>query len=149
MKEKTFDTPNKMHFDSSFKSFDKQTNYIGTGNVWASTQFSSYIRPWNEVKNGGYIGNPGDFCKYDMQHFRNVPDNMRSIILDKNRTESVILYEFFFYNNHREREVIGYVLTDKYYKYIEHYVDCYSGWWTKSYAKRKSAINECMKYICA
>ena len=145
MKKAVFDTPNKMHFESEFKTFNRQTNYIGTGIIIANTQHSNYLRPWNEIKNYSYIGKPGDFCKYDFQGFREVPDRIKKIIFDKDRAHSVILYEFFIYINDT-REIIGHVLTDDQYKYIAHSISCD---WKQSYWKRVSAIGECMKYVCA
>lgn len=145
MKKLEWDNPNKIHMDSGFKTFDQQTNVISTGNVSSNTQFSSFIRPYNEVKNYGYTGKPGDFLKYDMQWFEQIPTKMREIIYDKNRENSCILYEFFIHRNGK-REVIGHVLTDGSYKHIASSVNCEYG---QSYQKRESAINECKKYICA
>lgn len=145
MKKATWDNPNKMHFESDFKLFNKQTNLITTGNAWCNTQYSSFVRPWNEVKNGGYTGKPGDFLKYDMQGFCNVPEHIRKNLFDKERKESYILYEFFVYQNGR-REIIGHVLTDYNDRFIADNVNCNYG---QSYFKRESAINECKKYICA
>ena len=144
MKEIVWDNPNKMHMDSGFKLFDKQTNVITTGNAICNTQMSSYIRPYSEVKNGGYIGKPGDFVKFDMQYFRDVPEHMLQIIYDKERKESVILYQFFVFHGD-EKEIIGYVLTDNEHKYISSSTYCpYKGNWFK----RNDAIIEACKYIC-
>ena len=46
MKHATWDNPNKMHIDTGYKLFDKQTNVISYGNVYANTQTSSYIPIW-------------------------------------------------------------------------------------------------------
>lgn len=35
-------------------SFDRQTNYIGSGNVWATTQQSSYLRSTQEIECNGF-----------------------------------------------------------------------------------------------
>lgn len=146
LKKHEWDNPNKMHFESEFKLFNKQTNLISTGNVWATTQYSNYLRPWNEVDNYGYIGKPGQFVKYDMQFFTNVPERMRKIIFDTEREQLLILYEFKVYHD-GEKEVIGHVLTtgERECKYIAHSVHCPYGC---SYWKRESAIREAMKYIC-
>ena len=149
MKRPTWDNPNKMHIDSGFKLFDKQTVLISHGNVWATTQYSNYIRPWNEVKNYSYIGQPGQFLKFDMQHFGQIPERMQKIIYDKERKSSVILYEFKVYHGNR-KEIIGHVLTTgnlekEGYNYIDHVVYCPYGC---SYEKRSNAIHEAMQYIC-
>ena len=145
MKQCTWDNPNKMHMDSGFKLFDRQTNLISTGNVWANTQYSSFIRPYSEVKNGNYIGKLGDFLKFDMQFFEYVPEHMKKIIYDKERKESVILYQFKVYHGER-KEIIGYVLTDYNHNYISHCVYCSYGC---RLDKRLAAIEEAMQYVCA
>lgn len=144
MKAYTWDNPNKMHMNSGFKLFDKQTNVIGTGNMIANTQVSFYIRPYNEVMNGGYKGKPGDFLKFDLQPFQDVPQHIRNILWNKDRKESVILYQFRVFHGDR-KEIIGYVLTDKDYNYITHSVFCPYGC---SQWKRERAITEAMQYIC-
>ena len=145
MKMKSWDNPNKMHFDSAFTTFNKQTNLITTGNAYCNTQLSSYVRPYNEVKNGSYTGKRGEFLDFDLRPFRFVPEKISKILRDKGRKESYILYEFFIYRNDK-REIIGYVLTDKNYRYITSSVNCGYG---QSYYKRESALRECMEYICA
>lgn len=147
MEKATWDNPNKMHIDSGFKTFDKQTTLITTGNVIAPTQTSWFIRPFNEVKNGYYEGKPGEFLEYDLKHFIDpIPHQMKEKLYDKNRTESYILYKFFVMNK-KETDVIGYVLTDSHYNYIDHSV------WISSYrcsvSKREAALREAMRYICA
>ena len=37
MKQPTWDTPNKMHFNSAFAAFNKQTNLITPGNAYCNT----------------------------------------------------------------------------------------------------------------
>lgn len=147
MKSITWDNPNKMHFESAFKTFNQQTNLISSGNVWANTQTSSYIRPWKEIKNGGYIGKPGDFLKYDLQFFPNLPSSFNQKLWDQNRKESYIVYHFHYYNKkHGRSETIGYVMCDYNNKLIAYEVYCD---YKQNYCKRESAIQECIKYICA
>lgn len=147
LKEITWDNPNKMHMDSGYKLFDKQTNLISTGNVWANTQYSNYIRPWNEVDNYGYKGEPGQFLKFDMQFFGSIPNHLREIIYDKNREKSVILYEFKVYHGER-KEIIGHILTTGYedgYKYLGSAIYCPYG---ANYTKRSNAVWAAARYIC-
>ena len=147
MEKARWDNPNKMHIESGFKTFDKQTTLITTGNVIAPTQTSWFIRPYNEIINGGYEGKPGDFLAYDLKHFVDpIPKRMKDVLLDKARTESYILYKFFVMRKDKTTDVIGYVLTDYHYNYIDHQVMCAYGcnvW------KREAAICEAMRYICA
>lgn len=135
----------KQVFESGFKTFDQQTNIITTGAVIANTQISEYIRPWSEVKNYGYVGQPGQFMKYDLQFFGNIPDEkIRSIIYDRDRKESVILYKFFIHTPYGI-DPIGFVLTDYDHKHLAH---CYCFSYGCSTNKRIAAIDECMNYIC-
>lgn len=135
----------KQIINSGYKLFDNQTNYIGTGNVIANTQISSFIRPYNEIENCGYIGKPGQFMNYDMQNFKRVSRSIEKIIYDKDRKESVILYEFCTWKD-RQKNIIGYVLTDNKHNLIDYSVNNYYGsnWIEKKFA----AIREAMKYIC-
>ena len=144
MREITWETPNKMHIDSDFATFNKQTNLISAGNVIANTQYSNYIRPYDMTENFGNHFERGALCKYDMQYFKYIPDSMRKRLLDINRRENYILYEFCVYRN-RGKEIIGYVLTDALHRFIEDSVYCEYGC---SYWKRRSAINACKEYIC-
>lgn len=147
MEKARWDSPNKMHIESGFKAFDKQTTLITTGNVIAPTQTSWYIRPFNDVVNGAYVGKPGEFLEYDLKHFlHGVPDYMLKILRDESRTESYILYKFFIRNQEHKTQTIGYVLTDSNYKYITSQVICPIGC---SYEKREAALSEAMRYICA
>lgn len=130
--------------DTGFKRFDKETNYISYGNIIANTIYGNYIRPYNEVKNGGYIGKPGDFLKYDMQHFKNIPQTIRKILEDKERKESYCLYELFTHPD-GNREVFGYILHDRDRRLITCSTVCCGN---QSYWKRRAAIDYVIDLIC-
>ena len=144
-KTKKWDSKGNMIVESGWKLFDKQSNYIGTGNVWATTQYSSFIRPYSDVVNGGYIASPGDFLKFDMKAFKEIPFHIKDILLDKSRSESVCLYEFFVHID-GNREPFAYLLTDYHGKWMAEHIICRP---RQCYAKRVAALNECKKYICA
>lgn len=144
MKKITWDNSNKMHFESEFKTFNKQTDLITTGNAFCSTQMSMFIRPYKETKCNGFENPEGHLMRYDLQFFTQIPQYIRKILEDKNRQESYILYNFFIRKN-GEAEDVGYVVTDSKHNFIAKVICCYYG---KSYWKRESAINECIKYIC-
>lgn len=130
----------KLLIDSGFKTFDKQTNYIGTGNVIADTQYSNYIRPYTQVKCWGIEDRPlGELCKYDMQHFRGLPNRLRGILLDENRQESYILYQFHITKESGRQEPIFYLITDKDNKLVAEY-DVYS------YGANQSKRIDAMEY---
>ena len=100
---------NKMIIDTDFKEFNKQTNYIGTGNCIANTQYSSYIRPINETTCNGCNFPANHLQNYDLKGFA-INSEMRNIL--KNQTESTILYEFYIHKNKRV-EIIGHLLINK------------------------------------
>ena len=143
MKKITWDNPNKMHFESDFKTFNKQTNLISTGNVIANTQYSNCIRPYGETKNGCFEMKPGQALNFDLQFFDYIPECIRGLLMDRSRTETYILYQFCTWTNGR-KDVFGYILTDINHNFI---TDCIVNCYGKSFWKRWSALNECKKYV--
>ena len=153
MKHATWDNPNKMHIDTGYKLFDKQTNVISYGNVYANTQTSSYIRPYMETECNRSKFKPGELMKFDLKcvfgeylkDYNLVPQAIKRALEDKNRKQSVVLYKFFV-TVKRERRVIGFVLADYDNNLIERCAintGNYSHFW-----KRYNAILEASKYVC-
>jgi hypothetical protein len=70
MKKFEYTNEGKLKLSTGFKTFDKQTNYLGTGNVCANTQFSWYIRPTYETECNGFSFKEGDLFKSDIKNFR-------------------------------------------------------------------------------
>lgn len=106
MKKATYNRKGNQVVNTGYKKFDKATICIMDGNVIAPTQYSTFVRPWKETECNGFINEEGHLTKYDIQHFRNVSKEIMGILLDKENTESHILYEFFV-----EKDIIGHVLT--------------------------------------
>lgn len=100
---------NKMIINSGYKKFDKQTNYISSGNVLGNTIYSNYIRNYNKTDCNGNIFEKGHLFNYDLKFF-NISSEYKEYIraLD---LESIILYEIFIYNNH-QKEILGWILED-------------------------------------
>ena len=148
MKQIIWENPNKMHMDSGFKLFDKQTNLISTGNVFATTQRSVFIAPWREKARNGKEFNMGELTKADLKFggFNDLllPPSIRKIIFNPNRTENVILYAFRVFQNGME-DIFGYVITDSNYNHMEH---CVVRKPHTNLIKRVAALSEAMKYIC-
>ena len=142
-----WDHPNKMHIDSEFVTFNKQCEYIGRGNVYGTCVKSSYIRPWNELKNYSVELSPGEALKYDLsQFYQYFNEKIRKILWDKERKDSVILYQIRVWINCHE-EVIGFVLTDKdYHLLAEQLFMRYDG---RSVRKRQSVMEEVKNYVVA
>ena len=131
--------------DSGWKEFDRQTNCISTGNVYANTQISSFIRPWSQTECNNHTFPEGQLMNYDLQQFDrfNIPTNLLDVIKDKNRKDSVILYMFFTV---RQGHVVpfGWVLSERDYSTIGWGVVRHYG---ESYIKRWKALNEAIQYI--
>lgn len=145
MKKAVYNNKGNQVVKTQWKEFDKQTNCIATGNVYANTQVSSFIRPWLETKCNEHDFKAGHLMKFDLDNFRGyrIPEEIESYIRDKYRKDSIILYMFFTV---RDKCVtpFGWVLTDKNYKLLK---------WTvvrennESFEKRWSALNEAIQYI--
>lgn len=99
---------NKMIIHSDFKEFNKQTNYIGNGNVIANTMKGWYIRPYSETKCNGQEWEQGHLFNYDLQYF-SISNSYREYI--KSLNMSVILYEIFIYRN-GEKDILGWLIED-------------------------------------
>jgi hypothetical protein len=81
--------------DTGWKTFDRQTNCISTGNVIANTQLSLYIRPYRETECNGLTFKPGELLEADLKAFGyGPPDDIMHILRDRDREKSVILYMF-------------------------------------------------------
>lgn len=145
MKKAIYNKKGSQVVNTDWVEFNKQTNCISIGNVYANTQVSSFIRPWSGTKCNGFDFPEGHLMKVDLRQFDgfHIPANLRDVIRDKNRKDSVILYMFFTMRNKRVVP-FGWVLTDR-----EHHL---IGWnvvreYGESYTKRWSALNEAIQYI--
>lgn len=127
----------KMIIDSGYKLFDKQTNYIGRGNVISNTQHSNYIRPYSETECNGQINEKGHLTNYDLQYF-SIPNWLRKKIIEND--EQVCLYEFMTYRN-GEENIIGWLVEYKNGD-IKTIVNT-----TTFYTKKYNALELCKKII--
>jgi penicillin-binding protein-related factor A (putative recombinase) len=142
MKTKQWDTPNKMHFDSLHKTFNKQCNYISTGNVYSNVQTSSFIRASSQLECNGFKFDAGHLQDCDMKGF-NAWLAYHQIKHIKELTDlhnGSILYKFFHMSK-GVHIVHGHVLTDKHYNHLATFMLNESN-------KSCSVIAECKKYIC-
>lgn len=145
-KKKEWVTPNRMRFDSGYRTFDRQVDYISDGNVISNVQHSSIIRPYSDT-NGGVCAK-GSCRRFDidnMSHTRRIPENIRNW-LDAHPEEKVWLYDFHLRNtNAKAGENVCWVLTD--YEHTEIIrSDCYTGS-SCHWLKRKAAYEEIRKYV--
>ena len=134
--------------NSGWKAFDRQTNCISTGNVYANTQYSGCIRPWKETECNGRQNPEGHLTEFDLKPFRNlrIPKRIENILKDKNRTESMILYMFFILDKYNHVKPFYWAVTDYGYKLVDDVIVLHVH---ERYEKRLAAKNEILKYITA
>ena len=144
MKKIVWETPNKMHFESAYRTFNKQVDVISTGNVFAYTQLSLFIRPYKETECNGFTRKPGELMEFDLQSFKHLPAAVKEIVCDKEREDSIILYEFRTWKD-GQKDVFAYVITDYDYNYITSCVLLSPG---QNYMKRNDALLKILPYIC-
>lgn len=129
----------KMLFKTAYKTFDKQTNFISSGNVIASTQYSNLIR-CNETEN---------IYQYDVQSFN--LNRLASCLVKslygncKNENKrGFYLYEFSIWNyKQNKRNVIGWLMMD--YDNLTCYHSIVNG--NKNYKKKEDVLNKCLEII--
>jgi len=114
MKKIEWVTPNKMLIDTGHKTFDRQTNYIDTGNVIANTQHSGYIRAFQQTGHAGLTYGPGELQAFDLDGFRDIPAHVKKYVREQAHARSVILYRFFHHNSKRTITHGWVVTTDNY-----------------------------------
>ena len=131
--------------DSGWKLFDRQTTLLSTGNVIAGTQVSSFIRPWRQRECGGRVNPKGHLTNFDMKPFRHfrVPGHIETVINDRNRSDSVILYMFFVRKDDSVRP-FGWALTTRNHELITSGVQRKSG---ENFQKRYKALKEAIAYV--
>ena len=138
MKEPIFKN-DKIVVNSDWKTFNRQSNLIAAGCVWANTQHSNYIRPWSENGDSG--------IEFDLEYFSayKIPKQIEDYARNKHRSKGVILYMFFTTKENRHEPFL-WVVTDKDHKLI--YRLTVTGyrrqWW-----KRHSATEKILPYITA
>jgi len=61
------------------KTFNRQAEYIGTGNVYGTCQVSNYIRAANTLDCNGMTNKPGKLQDFDISLFRRLPQNVERL----------------------------------------------------------------------
>lgn len=143
MKKKIWDNPNKMHFESEHKTFNRQCKCIMTGNQIGDVVYSGYVRPYNETDCNGFTNPKGHLQEYDLNWLlKDVPYYVKDWIRKYAKTKSVIGYHFFYRNKERKID-IGYVVTTPEYKKNK----LLEKWYAQNTSKVQSALDEAIKYI--
>ena len=140
MKEKVWDNPNKMHFDSPHKTFNRQCRLIATGNQIGDVVCSNYIRPFSEIECNGFINPPGHLQNYDLtKSIVKLPSNIQVDVRLMTHGNGGIIYDFHHYNGNN-RIIDGFVLTTKDYKLMK-------VWYINRDWRARAAVDEAIKYI--
>ena len=132
----------RMILDTKLKTFNTQTDLITIGNVIADTQYSNYIRPYNEIECNGRTQPKGELRDYDLQFFT-LNENVRNYVLKHTENERGILYQFHFYNARKEKIIIGWIFEQN--KQFDMFVNC-PHWYIK-FEKYESAMDTCLNIL--
>lgn len=142
MKKIAWKNPNKMIFESEHKTFNKQCDYISTGNVCSNVQTSSFIRPYYQLECNGFTNPFGHLQNFDLLNFPEINGYLLNTVKRlTNENNGAILYKFFHVSN-GTKTIHGYILTDTKYNYLQLFNHNQS---VKSY----SVLSECKKYVCS
>lgn len=110
-KQVVWDNPNKMHFESGHKTFDRQVISVARGSVVGGGQLSGLVRAYNTPTNP--LGRPckaGEMQAFDL-HYLQVPHNVAVLVRHHARAGDVWVYEFYHYVGQR-RVSHGFVICD-------------------------------------
>jgi len=131
--------PNKIYINTGHKTFDKQTNLISFGSIISNTQYSIWIRPYNETKNF-FVERPKGYLQdWDLNTFTDLPDFVRDYIKSVAIDDPVILYELRSYN-YNKKIVHGYIITDQHYQLLNYFV-------VGPTYKSENVVLESIKYV--
>lgn len=105
--------------ETGFKTFDRQTNCITSGNVIANTMFGQVIRPRCEADHAGNIGGLQAFDLQQMRRFGAAGLWVLNAVakLPVAETEQVTAY-IFFISEGSQRTSIGAFLVDQHRNFI-------------------------------
>ena len=144
MKKHTWDNPNKMHFESPYKTFNRQCRLITTGNQIGDVVYSNYIRPYGETECNGFTSEPGHLQNWDLT--KNIiagvlPHRIREEVRKLTHDRGGIIYNFHHWNGDRRIDD-GFVLTTRHddYKLIK-------VWYVNNDWRARAAVDEAVKYV--
>jgi GNAT superfamily N-acetyltransferase len=94
----------KYVIDTLHKTFNRDTNMIGRGQVWANTQSSNVIRAFNDVwPDSGRDYKPGDLQAFDLRNFRDLDPYVHQFVVNRAKDQGLFLYRFHTYGRDRGR----------------------------------------------
>ena len=140
MKEKVWDNPNKMHFESPHKTFNRQCALICTGNQIGDVVTSNYIRPFAEVECNGKVNPEGHLQDWDLtKNIVKLPSHIKEVVRQLTHDNGGIIYHFRHYSGDKKIDD-GYVLTTTDYKLVK-------VWYINRDWRAMGAVDEAIKYI--
>ena len=140
MKEKVWDNPNKMHFESPHKTFNRQCSLITTGNQIGNVVASNYIRPFAEVECNGFVNPEGHLQEYDLsKSIVKLPQRIKEVVRFLTHDEGGIIYHFRHYSGNRRIDD-GFVFTTKDHKLLR-------VWYVNRDWRAMGAVDEAIKYV--
>lgn len=112
--------------DTGHKTFDRQANasIVTVGNVVSDVQFSSYVRPADELECNGFVNEPGHLQNFDIRQFHRsgVPAEVERVTRSAaDRWGGAILYRFGYWVSvtmDPRRIHLGWVVTDKQHRLV-------------------------------
>jgi len=143
-----WENPNKMHFESAHKTFNRQCRLIRPGNTIGDVQLSFYIRPYHETECNGLKFKEGELQNYDLEWF-SVGDAELGARLEPcmdeirrlTKENGGILYLFKHYTKGK-RMLDGLVLTSQKRELIKR-------WYLNQNWKARDAVDKAIEYIVA
>lgn len=106
--------------NSGNKTFDKQADYIGTGNVFSNVQIGAFIRPKNQTECNGKTFAAGELQEYDLKPFRKIGMILifETLVKEAAKTKQVCL-SAIFHRRKNKRILHGFILTKDHTEYHE------------------------------
>lgn len=110
-------SPNRMLFESGYRTFDRAVDYVSDGNVISNVQLSTFVRKVSDLNGWPQGIKPGECRAHDLGHFRyrpgGIPDRIREYV-DARPEKEFWLYCWHLPNRgSRTGESVAWLLTNK------------------------------------
>lgn len=109
--------PNRMLFESGYRTFDRAVDYVSDGDVVSNVQLSTIVRKVSDLNGYPQGIRPGECRAHDLGRFRHRPGGIPYRIrehVDARPEEEFWLYCWHFPGRRSEHgEPVAWILTDK------------------------------------
>lgn len=139
MRKIEWDNPNKMHFESLHKGFNRQCRLIATGNQIGDVVVSFYIRGHDETECNGRTFERGHLQDYDINNFANLTPQLLGELKQLTRKDGGIFYVFRHRTNGKGI-VDGAVLTTTGHVMVKK-------WYVNRDRKAMDAVDRAAEYV--